>query len=155
MAGVVSARLKELGIVLPEAAVPAANYVPVRRSGNLLIVSGQLPMQDGEWKFLGTLGAGTNVEDGIAAARLCGLNILAQVSGALGGDLDRITACIRLGVFVAATPDFTDQAKIANGASDLMVEVLGEAGRHARAAVGMASLPFGVSVEVEAMFEVS
>ncbi len=155
MAGVVSARLKELGIVLPEAAIPAANYVPVRRSGNLLIVSGQLPMQDGEWKFVGTLGAGTSLEDGIAAARLCGLNILAQVSGALGGDLDRITACVRLGVFVAATADFTDQAKIANGASDLMVEVLGEAGRHARAAVGMASLPFGVSVEVEAMFEVS
>jgi len=155
MAGIVSARLKELGIVLPEAATPAANYVPVRRSGNLLVVSGQLPMEDGKWKYIGTLGANISLEDGIAAARLCGLHILAQASGALGGDLDRITACIRLGVFIAATPDFTDQAKVANGASDLMVEILGEAGRHARAAVGMASLPFGVSVEIEAMFEVS
>lgn len=155
MTGNVGARLKELGIVLPQAVAPVANYVPVRRSAHLLIVSGQVPIADGKPAFLGVLGAGTSLEDGIAAARLCGLNILAQASAALGGDLDRITACLRLGVFVAATPDFTDHPKVANGASDLMAELLGEAGRHARAAVGVASLPLGVPVEVEAMFEVS
>ncbi|VAW16641.1 RidA/YER057c/UK114 superfamily, group 1 [hydrothermal vent metagenome] len=155
MAGNVNAKLKSLGITLPRAAVPAANYVPVRRTGNLLIVSGQVPIADGKPVFVGVLGAGIDLEDGIAAARLCGLHVLAQASGALGGDLDRITACLRLGVFVAATANFTDHPKVANGASDLMVEVLGEAGRHARAAVGTTSLPFGVAVEVDAMFEVS
>ncbi|MFV2093692.1 MAG: RidA family protein [Hyphomicrobiales bacterium] len=155
MAGIVSAKLSELGISLPQAAVPAANYVPARRTGNLLIVSGQLPMVNGKPEFIGILGAGIELDDGIKAARLCALHVLAQASLALDGDLDRITACVRLGVFVASTAEFTDQPKVANGASDLMVEVLGEAGRHARAAVGMASLPFGVSVEVEALFEVS
>ena len=150
MAGIVNTKLKELGIALPEAAVPAANYVPARRSGNLLIISGQLPMENGKPKYIGILGDGIGLNDGIAAARLCGLNVLAQASAALGGDLDRITACVRLGVFVAATADYTDHPKVANGASDLMVEILGETGRHARSAVGMAALPFGIPVEIEA-----
>lgn len=151
----VAKKLKALGIVLPQAVAPVANYVPSRRSGSLLIISGQVPIEAGEVAFSGILGAGTSLEDGIAAARLCGLNILAQASTALGGDLDRITACLRLGVFVAATPDFSDHPRVANGASDLMVEVLGDAGRHARAAVGTTSLPLGVPVEVEAMFEIN
>lgn len=155
MSGTVAKRLEDLGITLPEAAIPVANYVPSRRSGNLLIISGQVPMEGGKPKYLGILGADADMETGVAAARLCGLNVLAQARAALGGDLDRITACVRLGVFVAATADFKDHPKVANGASDLMVEVLGDAGRHARAAVGTASLPLGVPVEVEAMFEVA
>lgn len=147
-------RMSELGIALPPALAPAANYVPFRLSGNLLFVAGQVPFEGGEAKFLGTLGAGMSVEDGQAAARLCGLNVLAQADAALGGDLDRITGCLRLGVFVAATADFTRHPEVANGASDLIVEVLGDAGRHARAAVGTASLPRGVPVEVDAIFEV-
>jgi enamine deaminase RidA (YjgF/YER057c/UK114 family) len=155
MSGNVAARLKQLGIGLPEAVSPIANYVPTRRSGNLLIVSGQVPIEAGKPKYTGRLGGDVDLETGVAAARLCGLNVLAHAAAALGGDLDRITACLRLGVFVAAAPDFNDHPKVANGASDLMVEVLGDAGRHARAAVGMSSLPLGVPVEVEAMFEVA
>lgn len=154
MSGSVDARLRELGITLPEPANPVANYVAARRSGNLLMISGQLPLADGEPRFVGTLGADIAVEDGNAAARLCAVNILAQARAALDGDLDRIVACLRLGVFVAATPDFAQHPQVGNGASDLMVEVLGDAGRHARAAVGMASLPLGVPVEIEALFEV-
>ena len=155
MSGQVAARLQELGIILPEAVSPVANYVPSRRSANLLIISGQVPIEDGKVKYTGLLGGDVDAETGVAAARLCALNVLTHASAALGGDLDRITACLRLGVFVAATPDFTGHPAIANGASDLMVDVLGEAGRHARAAVGMSSLPLGVPVEVEAMFEVA
>lgn len=155
MTGKVENRLKEQGIALPEPVAPVANYVPFRISGNQLVISGQVPIEDGKPKYLGVLGTdGMDLETGQAAARLCAVNILSQAKGALG-DLDRITACIRLGVFVAATPDFTQHPQVANAASDLMVEAFGEAGRHARAAVGMASLPLGVPVEVEALFEIA
>ncbi|MEK0085920.1 RidA family protein [Benzoatithermus flavus] len=153
MATSIAERLAELGIELPTPPAAAANYVPVRRSENLLVVSGQLPMEGGQVRYKGKLGGGVSLEEGQAAARLCAINILAQVKAHCGGDLDRIVSCVRLGGFVACTPDFTDHPKVVNGASDLMVEVLGEAGRHARAAVGVPSLPFDASVEVEAMFE--
>ena len=146
-------RLRALGIALPAPAAAAANYIPVQRSGNLVIVSGQLPMEAGTVRYKGKLGGGVTLEDGQAAARLCAINILAQVA-ATCGDLDRVAACLRLGGFVACTPEFADHPKVINGASDLVVAVLGEAGRHARAAVGVPSLPFDAAVEVEAMFEV-
>ena len=152
MSETVADRLRGLGIELPTPAAAAANYIAVRRSGNLVIVSGQLPMEAGAVRYKGKLGGGVSLEDGQAAARLCGINILAQVDATCGG-LDRVAACLRLGGFVACTPDFTDHPKVINGASDLMVAVLGEAGRHARAAVGVPSLPFDAAVEVEGMFE--
>ena len=155
MSSSIDQRLRELGIELPSPAAPAGSYIPVRRSGHILIVSGQLPMADGRVRYTGKLGGGVSLEDGQAAARLCAVNILAQVRAACDGDLGRLAACLRLGGFVASTPDFTDQPKVINGASDLMVAVLGEAiGRHARAAVGVPSLPLDAAVEVEAMFEV-
>lgn len=152
MTATIAQRLVELGIELPSPSAPVANYVPARLSGNLLVVSGQLPMESGAVRYKGKLGGTVSLEDGVAAARLCAINILAQVKLACG-DLERIAACLRLGGFVACTPDFTDHPKIVNGASDLMVAVLGEAGRHARAAVGVPSLPLDAAVEVEAMFE--
>jgi len=151
----VDARLAELGLVLPEPANPVANYMPSRRSGRLLVVSGQVPIEGGRPTYQGLLGDTVDLATGQAAARLCAVNVLAQARAALDGDLDRITACLRLGVFVAAVGAFTQHPEVANGASDLMVEVLGEAGRHARAAVGCSSLPRGVPVEVEAMFEIA
>lgn len=155
MAGKIDKRLGELGIDLPPANAPAGNYVPFVRTGNLLFISGQIPVIDGKPAFIGALGAEFSVEDGAAAARACTLSILAQAREALGGDLDRVVRCVKLSGFVASTPDFTDHPKVINGASDLLVEVFGEAGRHARAAVGMSALPLGVAVEVEAIFEVS
>lgn len=155
MVGTIDKRLSELGIELPPANTPAGNYVPFVRTGSLLFISGQIPVVDGKPGFIGTLGAALTVEDGAQAARTCALSILAQVHGALGGDLDRVVRCVKLSGFVACTAEFNDQPKVINGASDLMVEVFGEAGRHARAAVGMASLPGGVAVEVEAIFEVN
>ena len=152
MSETVADRLRTLGIELPAPAAAVANYIPVRISGNLAIVSGQLPMQAGAVRYQGKLGAGVSVEDGQAAARLCAINILAQVKLACG-DLERIAACLRLGGFVACTPEFTDHPKVVNGASDLMVGVLGDAGRHARAAVGVPSLPLDAAVEVDGMFE--
>jgi len=153
VAGEIEARLAQLGITLPQAAAPAANYVPTVIAGGMLYISGQLPMQDGKVAQTGHLGGGVSIEQGQAAARLCAINILAQAKAALG-DLDRIERCVRLGAFVSSTPDFTDHPKVANGASDLMVEVLGDKGRHARAAVGAPSLPLGVSVEVDAVFAI-
>lgn len=155
MAGAIDARLKELGIELPEAAAPAANYVPYVVSGNQVFIAGQVTIWNGELRFLGRLGESLGVEEGYQAARLCGLNILAQLKAACGGDLDRVARCVKLGGFVNSTPDFTDQPKVVNGASDLMVEVLGDKGRHARFAVGAPSLPLGVSVEVDAVFEIA
>lgn len=154
MAGQINARLKELGITLPPANAPAANYVPFVRTGDLLFVSGQIPMKDGNAAFVGTVGGDLSLEDGAAAARTCGLAVLAQVAAALDGDLDRVVRCVKLTGFVASTPDFTGHPQVVNGASDLMVEIFGDAGRHSRAAVGMASLPRGVAVEVEAIFEI-
>jgi enamine deaminase RidA (YjgF/YER057c/UK114 family) len=154
MAGRIEARLKELKIELPEAGAPLANYVPCVRSGDLLFVSGQICQWNGERRFVGKLGREFKLEEGQQAARLCGLNILAQAKRALDGDLDRIVRCVRLGGFVNSMPDFTQQPQVVNGCSDLMVEVLGDAGRHARAAVGVNVLPADVAVEVEAVFEV-
>ncbi len=152
MAGEIEARLEGFWIVLPAAAAPAANYVPFVLAGSLLFVSGQLPMGPQGLAHEGKLGADASLEDGQAAARLCAVNILAQAKKALG-DLDRIVRCVRLGGWVNCTPDFTEHPKVVNGASDLMVEALGEKGRHARFAVGAPSLPFGATVEIEAIFE--
>jgi enamine deaminase RidA (YjgF/YER057c/UK114 family) len=150
----IDTRLKELGIELPTPPAPVASYVPYMTAGNLVFISGQVPMQDGTPQFIGKLGDSISLEDGKAAARLCAVNVLAQLKSAAGGDLDRVVACIRLGVFVNATPDYTQHPEVANGASDLIVSVFGEAGRHTRAAVGTGSLPRGVAVEVDAVFEI-
>jgi enamine deaminase RidA (YjgF/YER057c/UK114 family) len=155
MPGKIDARLAELGIALPEPAAPAGAYVPYVVTGSLVFVAGQITLENGEIKYKGRLGESMNVDDGYAAARLCGLNLLAQVRGACAGDLDRVKRVVRLGGFVNSAADFTDQPKVINGASDLMVEVFGDAGRHARAAVGAPSLPLGVSVEVEGIFEIA
>lgn len=149
-----SAALKEKNIVLPTVSMPAANYVPCVISGNQLFVSGTLPMQDGKPQFIGKVGQPFTIEQGQECARLCVHNILAHAQNALGGDLSRIVRLIRLGVFVNAPAEFTDHPKVANGASDLMVALMGEAGRHARFAVGVSGLPFGVAVEVDATFEI-
>ncbi len=153
--GKIDARLRELGIELPDAAAPVANYVPYVITGNLVFVSGQITIWNGELIVTGKLDEDVSLEDGIAAARLCGLNLIAQVKAACGGDLDKVTRVVRLGGFVNCTAEFTDHPQVINGASDLMVEVFGEAGRHARAAVGVASLPRSVAVEVDGVFEVS
>jgi enamine deaminase RidA (YjgF/YER057c/UK114 family) len=148
----IEAKLQELNLELPEASMPAANYVPTMQTGNQLVVSGQLPMRGGKPHFVGKVGESISLEDAQECARLCGLNILAQSKLALG-DLSKIKKLVRLGVFVNATADYTDHPKVANGVSDLMVALLGDAGKHARAAVGVSGLPFGVAVEVEATFE--
>jgi enamine deaminase RidA (YjgF/YER057c/UK114 family) len=154
MAGKYEARLKELGIELPQASPPAANYVPYVRTGNLLFMAGQVTIWNGERRFVGKLGREFGVEEGQQAARLCALNLIAQLRHALDGDLDRLVRVVRLGGFVNSMPDFVEQPKVVNGASDLFVEVFGEAGKHARTAVGTNALPFDVAVEVEAVFEV-
>lgn len=155
MAGKIDARLKELGITVPEGVAPAGNYVPAVRSGNLVFVAGQIPLEGGKPQFIGKLGREFQVEDGQKAARLCAINIVSQLRAALGGDLDKVKRIVRVGGFVNAVPDFTDQPQVVNGASDLLVQIFGEAGKHARAAVGVSSLPRGVAVEVEAVAEVS
>lgn len=155
MAGKIDARLKELGITLPEAPMPAANYVPFVRSGNLLFIAGQIPMEGGKPQFIGKLGREFKIEDGQKAARACALNVIAQARAALGGDLDKIVRCVRVGGFVNSMPDFGDQPQVVNGASDVIVQIFGDAGKHARAAVGVAALPRGVAAEVEAIFEVA
>jgi len=154
MSGTIDARLRQLGIELPEPAAPVANYVPFAVSGNLVFIAGQICQWNGERRFVGKLGAGITIADGQQAARLCALNILAHLRVACGGDLDRVRRCLRLGGFVNCTPEFTDMPQVVNGASDLMVEVFGDQGRHARAAVGVSSLPAGVAVEVEGTFEI-
>jgi enamine deaminase RidA (YjgF/YER057c/UK114 family) len=149
----IEARLAALGLILPQAGAPVANYVPVVVHAGLAVISGQLP-RDGDRLVTGQVGAGLTAADGQAAARLCGLAILAQLRQALAGDLDRVTRCVQLTGFVNAAPGFTDHPRVINGASDLMVEVFGEAGRHARAAVGANSLPLDAAVEVAATFAV-
>ena len=144
----IEARLNELGIVLPEAAAPVASYVPVVVHGAIAHVSGQLPFVEGALK-IGRLGEDVSLEEGMEAARACGLMILAQLKAA--GVLEQVERIVKLGAFVNSTGDFTDQPKIANGASDLMFEVFGDAGRHARAAVGVPALPLGAAVEVDAI----
>jgi enamine deaminase RidA (YjgF/YER057c/UK114 family) len=147
-------RLEKLGITLPTPPVPVASYVPYTRSGNQVIISGQIPVQDGVVKYVGKLGETMALEEGQAAAQLCAINLLAQLKAACDGDLSRVRQCLKLGVFVNAAPDYTGHPEVANGASDLIAAVLGDAGRHARAAVGVASLPRGVAVEVDAVFEI-
>lgn len=154
MAGKIDARIGELGISLPEAAAPVANYVAFVRSGNLLHVSGQIA-QDENGPVKGKLGADMETEAGAAAARRCALSLISQVRAACDGDLDRVVRVVKLNGFVNSAPDFTDQPKVINGASDLMVEVFGDAGRHARSAVGVAGLPLGVAVEIDAIFEIA
>jgi enamine deaminase RidA (YjgF/YER057c/UK114 family) len=150
----VESRLAELGITLPTAAAPAANYVPFVLSGTQLFLSGQLPFQDGKLIHLGHLGDKVTIDEGYQAARLCAINLIAQIKAAIG-DLDRVRRIVRLGGFVASTATFGDQPKVVNGASDLMVDVFGDAGRHARSAVGVPSLPLGVSVEIDAVIELN
>ena len=154
MAGEIDARLAELGITVPEAAAPVANYVGFVRTGNLVFVSGQVTLKDGEFQHIGKLGAEISVEEGQAAARLCAINIIAQLKVACDGDLDRVKRIVKLGGFVNSTPDFSQQPQVINGASDLMVEVFGDKGKHARAAVSAGSLPLGVAVEVDAVAEI-
>ena len=154
MAGAVDKRLADKGIQLPTPAAPAANYVPWVVSGNLAFISGQLPMIDGTLQYSGAVGRDVTIEDGQAAARLCALNILAQLKEACGGDLDRVVRCVKVGAFVSAEPDFVDQPAVINGASDLLVDVLGDAGKHARFAVAAPSLPLGAPVEVDGIFEI-
>lgn len=146
--------LADLGIVLPKVATPEGSYVPYVVTSGLVFVSGQITVLDGEIKYRGRVGADLSVEAGYAAARLCGLNLLAQVRAACGDELDRVRRVVKLGGFVRCDPDFTDHPKVINGASDLMMEVFGETGRHARFAVGAPSLPLGVAVEVDGIFEV-
>ena len=154
MPGTVDQRLAELKLELPNPASPMANYIPAVRSGNLLFLSGQICQWNGERRFTGKLGAEISLEQGREAAKLCGLNLLAQTKRALDGDLDRVVRVVRLGGFVNAVPDFADQPQVVNGASDLMVAVFGDAGRHARTAVGVGSLPGGAAVEIDAVLEV-
>lgn len=146
-----SARLAEAGITLPEPAAPAASYLPFVRVGDMVHVSGQLPGPPGSL-ITGRLGDDLSIEDGAAAARVCALNLLGQVHAACQGDIDRLRQVVKITGFVNSTPDFTEQSKVINGASDLLVEALGDAGRHARSAVGVAALPFGVAVEIEGLF---
>lgn len=150
----IAARLKELGYELPAAAAPAANYVPYVISGNQVFVAGQIPYLNGKAMHQGRVGENFSVEQGVEAARACALNILAQVNAAVGGDWSRVKRCVKLGGFVNCTPDFTDHPEVINGASNLIVEAMGDAGRHARFAVGAPTLPRGVAVEIDAVFEI-
>ncbi|MEM9641875.1 MAG: RidA family protein [Pseudomonadota bacterium] len=154
MTGTIAARLDTLGIQLPEATAPLANYVPYALSGDLVFVSGQLPV-DRDGMRCGKVGAEISAEKAVEAARLCGLNLLSQLQKACDGDLDRVAQVVKLTGFVNATPEFADQPKVINGCSDLMVEVFGDKGRHSRAAVGAGSLPFNVQVEVEGVFRIA
>jgi enamine deaminase RidA (YjgF/YER057c/UK114 family) len=151
----IESRLKELGIQLPTPPAPVASYVPYVVTGNLVFISGQVTMSADGLKFIGKVGAEISLEDGKEAAKLCAVNLLAQLKAACGGDLERVRACVKLGVFVNATSDFTQHPEVGNGASDLIVAVLGDAGKHARAATGAGSLPRGVAVEVDGVFEIA
>ena len=154
MAGTVEKKLGELGIVLAEPAAPVANYVAFVRTGNLLMVSGQICLDGGKLVAKGQLGGGVSIEDGQKAARACAVNLLAQVKAALG-DLDKVVRVVRLGGFVNSAPGFVDGPKVMNGASDLMVAAFGEKGKHARTTVGVSALPLDAAIEVEGLFEVS
>jgi enamine deaminase RidA (YjgF/YER057c/UK114 family) len=153
MAGEIEARLKALDLVLPEVAAPVADYVSYLHLNGQLVIAGQLPLRDGKIAVAGTLGDGVDIPQGQEAARLCALNILAQAKAALG-DLDRIVQCLRLNGFVNSAPGFVDHPKVINGASELIVKVLGNKGKHTRVAVGCASLPLGAAVEIDAIFAV-
>jgi enamine deaminase RidA (YjgF/YER057c/UK114 family) len=145
-------RLTEIGVVLPPPGTPGGNYVPFVIVGNLVFMAGQVAREAGKMKYTGKVGRDLSVEDAQAAARLCAVNLLAQLRAACGGDLDRVDRCVRVGGFVNSPPDFVDHPKVVNGASDLIVEVFGQRGQHARTAVGVAALPLNSAVEVEAVF---
>ncbi|WAJ30869.1 RidA family protein [Antarcticirhabdus aurantiaca] len=155
MSQTIAERLDAAGVTLPDAAAPVANYVAYVLYGSLLQTSGQLPLDGGKVAVTGKLGGAVSVEEGQKAARFCAINILAQAKAALGGDLGRIKRLLKLTIFVSSAPGFTEQHKVANGASDFLVEILGDAGRHARSAVGSPSLPLDAAVEIEALFEVA
>ena len=154
MPGRIELKLAELGITLPRPMAPIANYVPYAVTGKLVVVSGQVPAVDGRIAVTGKVGAGLSLEQGREAARLCFINVLVHLKAACGGDLDRVRRVVRLGGFVASPPEFTSQAQVMNGASDLAVAVFGEAGRHARTTIGVPALPADAAVEVEGMFEI-
>ncbi|MDX0139185.1 RidA family protein [Sinorhizobium meliloti] len=154
MSAEIETRLTELGIVLPQAVAPVANYVPYVVSGSMLYISGQLPMENGKVAVTGQVGKDVDVAGAQRAAELCAINILAQAKAALG-ELGRIRRLVKINGFVASTPDFVEQHLVINGASNLLANVLGEAGKHARAAVGMASLPFNAAVEIDAVIEIA
>ena len=151
----IQTKLQELGLELPKVAAPAANYVPYVISGNMIFVSGQIPFLNGEKMHLGRVGDDLTEEDGAKAAQACALNILAQVNEAVDGDWSRVKKCVKLGGFVNCTPDFINQPAVINGASNLIGDVMGDAGKHARFAVGAPSLPLGVAVEIDAVFEIA
>ncbi len=154
MSQAIETRLSELGLSLPDAPAPAANYVPYVQVGQTLYVSGQIAMKDGAM-ITGKLGAELSIEEGADAARLCALSLLAQVRAACDGDLGRLKRVVKLTGFVNSTPEFGEQPKVINGASDVLVEILGDAGRHARSAVSAGALPFNVAVEIEGIFEIA
>jgi enamine deaminase RidA (YjgF/YER057c/UK114 family) len=147
-------RLNALGITLPTPTAPVANYVPFVKTGNLVHISGQLS-NDGTGRIKGTVGVDVSLEDAVEGAKLCGINLLAQMKAAAGGNLDNIVRVVKLNAFVQAGPDFYDIPQVINGCSDLMVAVLGDAGRHARSAVGMYKIPLGFAVEIDALIEVA
>ena len=155
MAGQIEQHLKSLGLSVPTASTPVANYVPWVRTGALVFVSGQLPLENGTVAQTGIVGKDLTTEQAYGAAKLCALNLIAQVRNACDGDLDRVTRVVKLTGFVACTAAFTEHPQVINGASDVMVQVFGDAGRHSRAAVGAPALPRGASVEVEAVFEIA
>lgn len=150
----IESRLAELGILLPSQAAPAGAYVPYVVAGDLVFISGQLPILDGTVKYTGRIGAELTIQHGYDAARLCGLNLLALARDVCAGDWDRLKKVVKLGGFVQCAPHFTDQPKVLNGASDLMMDVFGEVGRHARVTVGVAALPLGAAVEIDGIFQI-
>ena len=154
MSGTVAAKLAELGIVLPTPAAPVANYVPFVITGNLVVISGQIPIRDGKVAYTGKVGEGITADQAAVAAQLCFINLLAQLRAACGGDLDRVQQVVRLGGFIAAPASFTAHAAVMNGASDMAVAVFGDRGRHARSTIGVPSLPMDAAVEVEGMFQI-
>ena len=155
MASKVEQRLRETGVIIPDAPSPAANYLPFTRTGNLVFVSGQVPFGDGKIEVIGTVGKNASVEDAQGQAKICAINLLAQLKVACDGDLDRVVRVVKLGAFVASADNFFNQPIVVNAASDLMVEAFGEAGRHARFAVGTNALPLNCLVEIDGIFEIS
>ena len=152
--GTIDDKLKELGIKIPQAAAPVANYLGYVQTGNLVFTAGQVPVKNGEFLYQGVVGKDVSVEDATAAARLCAINLISQIKAACDGDLERVVRCVKLVGFVNAVAGFESAPAVINGASDLMVEVFGDKGKHARSAVGAGSLPFNVAVEVEGIFEI-
>ena len=155
MTSKVEQRLLKIGITIPDAPSPAANYLPFTCAGNLVFVSGQVPFVDGKLEITGTVGENASVEDAQGQAKVCAINLLAQLKVACDGDLDRVVKVVKLGAFVASANDFFNQPIVVNAASDLMVEAFGEAGRHARFAVGTNALPLNCLVEIDGIFEIS